>query len=106
MVMVVFVVSIGIDVLWFIFIYLIIINSNDYNDLAPWERGIQKCSCIVMIINFFIKVRPPHPDHSYCRLLLLRARSQGKRHRTSEPYGSTAPIISALNQINLCSLAR
>lgn len=58
--MVIFVFSLIIDVLWFIFIYLIIINSNDYNDLAPWERGIQKCSCIVMIINFFIKVVPTH----------------------------------------------
>lgn len=58
--MVAFVFSLIIDVLWFIFIYLIIINSDDYNDLAPWERGIQKCSCIVMIINFFIKVGRPH----------------------------------------------
>lgn len=55
-VMVVFVYSLIIDALWFVFIYLIIINSDDYDSLAPWERGIQKCSCIVMIINFFIKV--------------------------------------------------
>lgn len=58
--MVVFVFSLLIDVLWFIFIYLIIINKDEYNALAPWERGIQKCSCIVMIINFFIKVRAAH----------------------------------------------
>lgn len=48
--------SILIDVLWFIFIYLSIINTNDYNALAKWERGIQKCTFVVMIINFFLKI--------------------------------------------------
>lgn len=55
--MVMFVFSLIIDVLWFIFIYLIVINTDDYNALASWERGIQKCSFIVMAINFFIKVQ-------------------------------------------------
>lgn len=54
--MVIFVFSLIIDVIWFIFIYLIVINTNDYQDLAGWERGIQLCSMIVMIINFFLKV--------------------------------------------------
>jgi hypothetical protein len=56
--MVIFVFSLIIDVLWFIFIYLIVINTNDYDSLASWEHGIQKCSFVVMAINFFIKVAP------------------------------------------------
>lgn len=69
--MVMFVFSLIIDVLWFIFIYLIIINTDDYNVLAPWERGIQKCSMVVMIINFFIKVKKILPDHLDCHFVLL-----------------------------------
>lgn len=44
--------------IWFIFIYMLIINTNDYVSLADFERGIQKCSHIVMWINVGIKVIP------------------------------------------------
>lgn len=55
-VVVIFLYSLIIDVIWFIFIYMLIINTNDYYSLAEFERGIQKCSHVVMWINFGIKV--------------------------------------------------
>ena len=42
--------------IWFIFIYMLVINTDDYYSLAEFEHGIQKCSHVVMWINFVIKV--------------------------------------------------
>jgi hypothetical protein len=55
-VVLIFFYSIIIDVLWVIFIYFLVINTDDYNNLASWERGIQKCSFVVMWIGLGIKV--------------------------------------------------
>lgn len=55
-VVIIFFYSIIIDVLWVIFIYFLVINTDDYDKLANWERGIQKCSFVVMWIGMGIKV--------------------------------------------------
>lgn len=54
--MVIFLYSLIIDVIWFIFIYMLIINTDDYISLADFERGIQKCSHVCMWINVGVKV--------------------------------------------------
>lgn len=66
-VVVIFLYSLIIDALWFIFIYMLIINTDDYYALADFERGIQKCSHVVMWINVGVKV--------------LVCLTSGRRHR-------------------------
>lgn len=51
-----FIASIAIDFIWFFFIYLAIWATDDYNNLAGWERGIQKTCLVVAIINFVLKI--------------------------------------------------
>lgn len=51
-----FIASIALDFIWFFFIYLAIWCTDDYSNLAGWERGIQKTCLVVAIINFVLKV--------------------------------------------------
>lgn len=51
-----FVISIGIDLLWFFAIYLNILKSDEYKNLARWEGGIHTTVLIVGIINVVVKL--------------------------------------------------
>ena len=51
-----FVISIGIDFLWFFVIYLNVWMRDEYKALADWETGIHKTCFVVAIINFILKI--------------------------------------------------
>lgn len=46
-----------VDVLWFIFIFLVVWNRDDYKNLAGWETGNHWFVAILCVINFVIKVK-------------------------------------------------
>lgn len=50
-----FVISIGIDLLWFFVIYLRVLTSDDYHNLANWESGIHTTVLVVGIANLVVK---------------------------------------------------
>jgi hypothetical protein len=56
LVVLLFVISMGIDFLWFFVIYLNVWNREEYAQLAKWETGIHKTCLIVTIINFVLKI--------------------------------------------------
>lgn len=55
-VVILFLISMVLDVIWLIFIYIHIWCSDAYFNLASWERGIQKTCLVVTAINFVLKV--------------------------------------------------
>lgn len=105
----IFAYSIIIDIIWVIFIYFLIINTNEYDSLANFERGIQKCTFIVMWINLVVKVG----SLSDSRLLQLSCRySSILRSRAREtpvycppepelPSKLAAPIINEIVKLSL-----
>lgn len=51
-----FLFSLLVDLIWFIFISRRVWNSSDYKHLAPWESGLHKTVNWVTVINFILKV--------------------------------------------------
>lgn len=51
-----FLISIGIDVLWFFVIYVRVLNNDDYDRLARWETGIHTTVLVVGIANIVLKI--------------------------------------------------
>lgn len=54
--MLVFAFSIVIDFLWFFVIYLNVLKSDEYENLARWEGGIHTTVLVVGIINLIVKI--------------------------------------------------